>query len=468
MAARLAGPPTTPPGESQWCTPYRLQSIVYRGVPQLMRGPDVRRAALRPPQVLRRWGVGRLLSASGGGGSGLSGVSVLPKKLTMPLRRVGLEPVAALAAKRSAEPVSKLSRVFGMNVWLVSGYEEARAVLNDTTSYSTDIRHLIGGEGEVSIGGLGFTDPPDHTRLRKYLVPEFTTMRLAGLAPRIEAIVDQQLDVMEHAGDVVDFVPEFAFPVPFAVICELLGLPVEDRERFRQLGHARFDVNGGGAGTFGAMSQSQEFLLEAVQTQRREPGEGLIGEIIRRHGTEIDDTELSGLADGVFTGGYETSASMLALGMLALLRDRDAFALAGDDATLDGVVNELLRYLSVVQIAFPRFARTDLTLFGKKIRAGDVVVCSLSGANRDDAFAAQPDRLDPRRTVRTHLAFGQGFHRCIGSELAKMELRAAFRALARRFPATELAIDPAALRFRDLSIVYGVDSLPVRLKRAAP
>ena len=418
--------------------------------------------------MLRRWGVGRLLSASGGGGAGLSGVSVLPKKLTMPLRRNGLDPVPALAAKRAVEPVSKLSRVFGMNVWLVSGYQQARTVLNDTTNYSTDIRHLLGGKGEVSIGGLGFTDPPDHTRLRKYLVPEFTTRRLAGLAPRIEAIVDQQLDAMEQAGDVVDFVPEFAFPVPFAVICELLGLPVEDRERFRQLGHARFDVNGGGAGTFGAMSQSQEFLLEAVRTQRRKPGEGLIGEIIRRHGTELDDVELSGLADGVFTGGYETSASMLALGMLALLRDRDTFALAGDDATLDGVVDELLRYLSVVQISFPRFARTDLTLFGKRVQAGDVVVCSLSGANRDEAFAALPDRLDPRRTGRTHLAFGQGFHRCIGSELAKMELRAAFRALARRFPATELAIDPAALQFRDLSIVYGVHSLPVRLQRAAP
>jgi len=194
----------------------------------------------------------------------------------------------------------------------------------------------------------------------------------------------------------------------------------------------------------------------------------LIGEILRRHGAEIDDVELAGLADGVFTGGYETSASMLALGTLALLRDREAFALAGDDATVDGVVNELLRYLSVVQIAFPRFARHDLTLFGKSVKAGDVVVCSLSGANRDEAFAAQPDRLDPRRNGRAHLAFGQGVHRCIGSELARMELRVAFRALARRFPEMTLALEPGELQFRDLSIVYGVHSLPVRLKRAAP
>jgi len=409
-----------------------------------------------------------LLSTSAGRHAGLSGVSVLPRKLTMPLRRDGLDPVPALAEKRSAEPVSKLSRVLGMNVWLVTGYEQARAVLNDTTSYSSDIRPLVGGTGQVSIGGLGFTDPPEHTRLRKYLTPEFTGRRLAGLAPRIEEIVQRQLDVMEGAGDVIDLVPAFAFPIPFYVICELLGLPAQDRERFRQLGHARFDVNGGGAGTFGAMSQSQEFLLEAVRMQRRAPGDGLIGEIIRRYGAEIDDVELAGLADGVFTGGYETSASMLALGTLSLLRDSEAFALAGDDAEVDGVVNELLRYLSVVQISFPRFARHDLTLFGSRVKAGDVVVCSLSGANRDDAFGALPDRLDPRRNGRAHLAFGQGFHRCIGSELARMELRVAFRALARRFPEMTLALEPGELQFRDLSLVYGVHSLPVRLKRAAP
>jgi len=433
-----------------------------------MRAPDVRRMTLRPPPRLSRWGARRMLSTSTGRRSGLTGVSVLPRKLTMPLRRNGLDPVPALAEKRSTEPVSKLSRVFGMNVWLVTGYEQARAVLNDTTSYSTDIRPLMGGAGEVSIGGLGFTDPPDHTRLRQYLVPEFTGRRLAGLAPKIEEIVERQLDVLEDSGDVVDFVPDFAFPIPFFVICELLGLPVEDREPFRQLGHARFDVTGGGPGTFGAMSESQQFLLEAVRMQRRAPGDGLIGEIIRRHGAEIDDVELAGLADGVFTGGYETSASMLALGTLALLRDRKAFALAGEDAAVDGVVNELLRYLSVVQISFPRFARHDLTLFGNRVQAGDVVVCSLSGANRDEDFAALPDRLDPRRTGRAHLAFGQGFHRCIGSELARMELRVAFRALARRFPEMALAGEPGDLKFRDLSIVYGVHSLPVRLNRAAP
>jgi cytochrome P450 len=386
----------------------------------------------------------------------------------MPLRRDGLDPVAALGQLRGDEPVSKLSRIFGMNVWLVTGYEQARVVLNDSSNYSTDIRSRLDSGSEQSIGGLGFTDPPEHTRLRRLLTPEFTGRRLAALQPRIEQLVEDRLDVLESGGPVVDLVPEFAFPIPFLVICELLGLPVDDRERFRHLGHARFNITGGGPGTLGAMSESRTFLLEAVSNQRSNPGDGLIGALIRDHGDEIDDIELAGLADGVFTGGYETSASMIALGTVALLRDPEAFGLMGkDDDVVEAVVEELLRYLSVVQISFPRFARHDLELFGTSVKAGDVVVCSLSGANRDDVFGQLPDRFDPRRAGRSHLAFGHGFHRCIGSELARIELRVAFRALTRRFPDMALAVDPSALRFRDLSIVYGVESLPVRLNLPA-
>ena len=416
---------------------------------------------------MRKWAGRKLMTTSVGKRSGIFGITVMPKKLTMPLQRDGLDPLPALTEMRNSEPITKLSRVWGMNVWLVTGYEQARVVLNDTTSYSTDIRALIGA-GAEPIGGLGFTDPPDHTRLRKILTPEFTMRRLSALLPKIEQIVADRIDALEAGGDVADLVPEFAFPIPFLMICDLLGLPDEERERFRGLGHARFDVNGGGAGTFGAVSQSREFLLEAVRKQRASPDpepRGLIGSILRDHGDEIDDLELAGLADGVFTGGYETSASMLALGTLALLRDPAAFELIRSDPdAVDGVVDELLRYLSVVQIAFPRFARQDLQLFGTSVKAGDVVVCSLTSANRDDAFGAEPETLDLTRAGRSHLAFGHGFHRCIGSELARMELRVAFRALAQRFPDLELAVDPSELQFRDLSIVYGVKSLPVRLR----
>lgn len=419
---------------------------------------------MNPSTSIRRWMGQRLLStAAAGRSTGVAGLSVLPKKLTMPLRRDGLDPLPALDAMRTDEPVHRMRRVFGINVWVVTGYDEAKTVLSDTTSYSTDIRPLMGMEQNVKIGGLGFTDPPEHTRLRKILTPEFTVRRLARVQPSIDRIVAERLDAMQAAGPVVDLVSEFAFPIPFLVICELLGLPVEDRERFRALGHARFDITEGGTNVFGAMSESREFLQEAVGRQRKTPGDGLIGQIIRELGDDVTDEELGGLADGVFTGGYETSASMLSLGTLALLRDPDSYARAGRRDEVDAVVAELLRYLSVVQISFPRFAKQDMDLHGKRIAKGDVVIVSLSGANRDPRLGPHADAIDPTVDRPSHLGFGHGFHRCVGAELARMELRSAFMGIVGRYPHLALAVPDDQLRFRDLSIVYGVESLPVRL-----
>ncbi len=420
------------------------------------------------PGWLRRMAARRLLTTSASRRHGLSAVTVLPKKVTMPLRRNGLDPVRELTQKRTTEPVTKLGRVFGITVWLVSGREQTRAVLDNRDGFSTDIRPLMGTGASTDIAGLGFTDAPEHTRLRRMLTPEFTARRLASFVPDVERIVEQQLDKLEAQGGVVDLVTDFAFPIPFAVICELLGLPEQDRARFRALGQTRFDVTGGGAGTFGAMSDTQEFLLGEVRRQRVTPGTGLIANMIRAHGDQIDDVALAGLCDGVFTGGYETSASMLALGAVVLLERPDAAALVHDDVGLDVVIEELLRYLSVVQIAFPRFALHDMTLFEHSVKQGDVVICSLSGANRDTAFGEDSDAFSTDRARQAHLAFGRGIHRCIGAELARMEMRVAFRAFVRRFPHAALDTEVSTLDFHDLSIVYGVRSLPVRLGAASP
>src|SRR6476661_3652736 len=400
--------------------------------------------------------------ATGGGPVDLTSLEAVPRRLLRPLRRSGLDPVHRIGHS-APDPVHRLAHMFGMNIWLVSGQEEVKAVLADQRRFSNDIRPYVGAAG-ASVGGLGFTDPPEHTRLRTLLTPEFTMRRINRLTPRIEAIVDAQLDLMEANGPTADLVEQFAFPIPFLVICELLGLPAEDRARFQALSHARFDVSAGGAGAFGAISSSREFLLEATRRQRRDPGDGLLGRIIAEAGDEVGDDEIAGLADGVFTGGYETTASMLALGSLVLLRDRRHFDLVrDDDASVDPVVEEMLRYLSVVQIAFARFALEDLDLFGRKVRKGDVVVVALSRADRDGRIGPDLDRFDPTRPPSPHLAFGYGFHRCVGAELARLELRTAFPRLVRRFPEMRLAVDPSALRFRDQSIVYAVDSLPVHL-----
>lgn len=392
----------------------------------------------------------------------LSMLDSVPRRLLRPLRRDGLDPVTRLGAT-VPDPVHRLAHMFGMNIWLVSGQEEGRAVLAEQSRFSNDLRPYVGSSSS-NVGGLGFTDPPEHTRLRSLLTPEFTMRRINRLAPRIEQIVDAQLDELAAGGPDADLVGSFAFPIPFLVICELLGLPPEDRERFRALSHARFDVSAGGTGAFGAISSSRAFLLEATRRQREAPGDGLLGRIIAAVGDDVGDEEIAGLADGVFTGGYETTASMLALGSLVLLRDRRHFDLVrDDDRSIDTVVEEMLRYLSVVQIAFPRFALEDMTLFGRRIRKGDVVVVALSRADRDGRVGPDLDRFDPTRPPSPHLAFGYGFHRCVGAELARLELRTAFPRLVRRFPEMRLAVEPSALRFRDQSIVYAVDSLPVHL-----
>jgi cytochrome P450 len=411
-----------------------------------------------------------VMSRVGRNGIDLSQLERVPDSLVWPLHRDGTDPVARVGELREREPVHKLTSFLGMNIWLVTGEREVREVLADTGSYSNDIRPFVGRKGSTTdgdIGGLGFTDPPEHTRLRKLLTPEFTMRRLERLRPRIAGIVERQLDEVEARAaedGVVDLVPTFAFPIPFLVICELLGLPDEDRETFRQLGSARFDVSYGGTGAFGAVSDSRKFLMEATRKQRSNPGEGLIGQIIREHGDEINDFDLGGLADGVFTGGLETSASMLALGTAVLLDHPDDYARVADDPTAAArTVEELLRYLTVVQIAFPRFPKHDVELGGRRIAQGDVIVCQLAGANRDGRLGQMMDAFDPSRPVSTHLAFGHGFHRCVGAELARMELRTAFPALARRFPHLTLAAD--RLDYRQLSIVYGVEAVPVRLTR---
>ncbi len=386
----------------------------------------------------------------------------------LPLMREGLDPVAELGRRRAEEPVSQFN-LFGMKFWLLTRYDDVRQVLGSAPDFSTDFSTLadavIGVEalaGQQDPGGLGMSDPPKHTRLRRILTPEFTMRRLARLAPRIDAIVADCLDAIDAADHPVDLLPTFALPIPSLVICELLGVPYGDRDDFQRLSNSRFDFIEG-AETLDSVAQSLAYMRELVAQQRAEPGEGLLGMIVREHGDAISDEELAGLADGLLVGGHETTASMLALGALLLLRSPEHFALVRDDeAAINPMVEEMLRYLTVVQVAFPRFAKQQVRLTtGQQIEVGDIMIASLSSANRDEALGTGLEDFDPTRTPGSHFAFGHGIHRCIGAELARMELRAAYPALVRRFPGLRLAVPLDQIEFRELSVVYGVQSLPV-------
>ena len=270
------------------------------------------------------------------------------------------------------------------------------------------------------------------------------------------------------AGEPVDLVRDFATPIPSLTICELLGIPYEERDEFQALSTARFDLFGGAGAAFDNISGSLQYLRGVVERQRIEPGEGLLGQLIREHGDELDTDELAELADGLLTGGLETSASMLALGAMVLLRDPDSFALVRDEPeAVNGFVEELLRYLTVVQIAFPRFATEDMTLGGVAISKGDGLLVSLSGADRDPRLTTDPERFDPRREpdpaprlrprhpplhrrrARPHGAA----HRPTRPSCAASPTSAS--------PTTPARLDDQP--FRTTSIVYGVDALPVAL-----
>ena len=401
----------------------------------------------------------------------------VPGSIRFPLQRNGVDPVPALDASRDGGDVVQLARLLGTRVWLVTGYDVARTVLADSGSFANDVRHLVGRQGRVPaerIGGLGMTDPPDHERLRRILTPYFTRRRLADLQPDVDRVVADALDDMAAHGPEVDLVERFGFAVPFGVICDLLGMPAVDRDEFRRRGAARFDLSDGGARILDTAAGTRRFLIDLVAAERLHPHlpEGLVSQMVAGHAADLDDVELGGLADGVFLGGYETSASMLSLGTWVLLQHRAAWEMlrVGAPGDVDRVVEELLRFVCPVQVAFPRVARRELRVGERTVRAGDVVVVSLTAAGRDPARHEDPARFDPTTASAGTLAFGHGLHRCVGAELARMELRTALVALARRFPDLSLACDPRDLRFTDLAIVHAVEALPVHLgdRRSSP
>jgi cytochrome P450 len=430
-------------------------------------GPARRR---RGPRALVAAWLGRLVQwRIRRKGLDLSELDFLPEAARLPLLRTGTDPVPELAELRARCPVQRLDLPFGFAVHLVTGYQQARTVLADGDSYSNDMRHLFRDSSEGSaadVGGLGFTDPPHHTRLRKLVAPEFTRARLGKLEPMIEAIVDRRLGELAAAGSPADLAAHVSSRVPMDVICELLGLDDADHEVFVRLGTQRFDATGGTAASLGAVSEQKTMLLDVVARQRRQPGPGLIGRILAAEGDAISDNDLAGVVDGIVTGGFETTASTISMGTAVLLRDPTHAALVrdGSRADVERVVEELLRYLTVVQVAFPRFAKQDLELFGCPVRKDDVVAVSLSGADRDPAWAGpEPDRFDPTRSPAGggHLAFGHGMHRCVGAELARLELRIVLPALFHRFPELALAVPKDQLPWRRLSFVYGVEELRV-------
>ncbi|MFE2042284.1 cytochrome P450 [Streptomyces sp. NPDC059477] len=394
----------------------------------------------------------------------------LPKDVPVYNRRDRFDPVPELAELRARCPVLRTelhagpsSQVVG---WLVTGIEESREVLSDMERFTT----LPPADTEAqsrrlqNIGNLLHYDPPDHTRLRKMLNPEFTMRRLRRLQPRIDAVVEECLDTMEETGSPADLMQHFAWQIPGQTACDLLGVPQDDRaELSRQLDITRDDGRGR-ARQMAAGRAFRAYFQQLSVRERRDPGDDLLGMLVREFGDDITDEELEGLAASLTSAGIENVAAMLGLGILVLLEHPDQLALLLDRPELiDRAVEELLRYVSVIPTLSPRTALTDVPLGGQVVPKGERVVCSAFAANRTAAPGGpSKDGFDITREPAPHMAFGHGVHYCIGAPLARMQLRSAYLALWRRFPKLRLAVPHEEIRFRmPSSRNYSVDTLPV-------
>ncbi|MGW2955987.1 cytochrome P450 [Streptomyces eurythermus] len=377
------------------------------------------------------------------------------------------------AGLRADAPVSRAAlKVNGKPAWLVTRHEHVRQVLGDGRVSSNlklpgyPHQFHIPEEllAQVRLMMLNM-DPPEHTAHRRMLIPEFTARRVRELRPRIQQIVDEHVDAMLAAGGPVDLVTALALPVPSLVICELLGVPYEDHARFEEWSAALMNHDLSPQEYGAAVQALDAYLDQLVTLKENEPGDDLISRFLEKNRTEqvADHTDVVTMARLMLVGGHETTANMIALGVLALLRHPEQMAeLRADPALLPNAVEELLRVFSISDSGTARVAVADIEVGDVTIRAGEGILALNNAANHDESVFPDPDTLDiHRKDARAHLAFGYGVHQCIGANLARVELEAVYGTLLRRVPGLRLAADPQELRFKDDAMVYGVYELPV-------
>ncbi len=375
------------------------------------------------------------------------------------------DPYPIYDALRGGEPVRRVASPDGP-VWMLFRHADVRAALADPR-LSKDWRHTLPadqreGQPGAPIPMMILLDPPEHTRLRKLVSRAFTARRMEDLRPRVAEIAERLLD--ELPADRVDLMAQYAFPLPVFVICELLGVPAEDRDRFAAWSNAMVDQSTPEE-TNTAMTQLYGYLAELVERWRAEPDGALISGLIEvaDEGDRLSQDELVAMAMLLLVAGHETTVNLIGNAVLALLTHPDQRALLRERPDLlAGAVEEVLRWDSPVHSTPARFAAEDVEYSGVTIPAGSVVLLSLASANRDDERFDDAERLRIDRDATGHTAFGHGLHHCLGAQLARIEGQEAVGALLRRFPDLALDAPVEELLHRRSTLVRGLRALPVR------
>ncbi len=384
-------------------------------------------------------------------------------------RTTAFDPPAELGLLRERAPISRMKFPDGHLGWLVTNYELAREVHADRRfSSRAELQHsprMVAGQAAAQRppakpGMFIAMDAPDHTRYRKLLTGQFTVRRMNQLMPRIEQIVAEHLAAMRASGSPADLVADFALPVPSMVICELLGVPYEDRAEFQDDTAKVLSLDSTFEEVMAAFERLEEFVLRLAERKHLEPGDDMLTGLIATG--ELTDEEVANMGLLLLVAGHETTANMLGLGTLLLLqRPEQLAALRADPSLVDNAVEELMRYLTIIQFGTLRTALEDVEVGGVVVKAGESVSISVAAANRDPARFERPDEFDVRRSATGHLGFGHGVHQCLGQQLARIEMRVAFTALFQEFPDLRLAVPAEQVRLRTDMAIYGVHELPV-------
>ncbi|WP_328471903.1 cytochrome P450 [Streptomyces sp. NBC_00448] len=378
------------------------------------------------------------------------------------------DPPPAYQQARRERPVARTTLWDGSSCWMITRHEDVRRTLRDDR-FSAEA-HRPGfpfqnpGRRALATGRPTFIrmDDPDHARLRRMLTADFMIRKVESLRPQVQELADELLDSMTKGRHEADFVSDFALPLPSVVICLLLGVPYSEHAFFQRCSSTMLRADATEAEVTTAQDELLGYLAELTRTKRHSPDDGILSRLAEQG--ELSDDEIARMGRLLLVAGHETTANMTSLSTLAMLRnprELERMRAAGPDE-VKSAVEELLRYLTVIQGGVTRVATEDVAIGDTVIRAGEGVLCMISAANRDEDVFADADRLDLARPgSRRHIAFGFGVHQCLGQPLARLELQVALPTVLRRLPDLRLAIPFEDVRFRHDMLVYGVHSLPV-------
>lgn len=381
-------------------------------------------------------------------------------------------PYPAYAQLRAEEPVARVLLPDGQYAWIITKYDDAVEALKNQ-KFIKDFKKLVDSgdmiDGSVFSENMLFADMPDHRRLRKLVSKAFTPRMIAGMRDRIQEITDELLD--QTAGqDGMNLIDEFAFPLPIIVICEILGIPTEDRDNFRIWSNSMIESSNGAYNPDirKHMTDFTQYLGGRFAAARENPGDDLISKLIlaREEDDQLTEKELYGVASLLIIAGHETTVNFIGNSVMALLENPDQLELLKEQPELiKPALEETLRYNDPVEFSTSRWAGEDMEFKGQSMNKGDLVIVVLNSANHDPTQFKDPEVLDITKDSSKHLAFGKGIHACLGAPLARMEGEIAITSLFKRYPNAQINIDRNDLEWRSGMVVRGVRELPLLLNR---